>query len=161
MTKKRVRPPVVAITELDAREALAKPLLALCSIHGPKKVALTLGMNEKNVRNARDEKSTLRIDRAFNMLVADEFALEPLLAKFRRRSVPIDAICSTDDCTLPLVALLHAFIEMERATSDGGKRKTRAELKKAEGLLREVNELTGALLAQINEPIAPELRLAS
>jgi hypothetical protein len=66
--------------------------------------------------------------------------------------VPIDAVCNTDDCTLPLVALLHAFIEMEHPISDGGKARTKAELKKAEALLREVNELTSALLAQIDNP---------
>lgn len=95
--RSNVRPYCGPVTELDAREILARPLLRACADHGPKRVGATLGCDEKTVRNARDEKSTLRIDYVANLLPLDGTALDGFLARVGRRSVPMDAICSTDD----------------------------------------------------------------
>jgi hypothetical protein len=89
MHGRNVRPRVLPLTELDARELLAKPLLAACSEHGPTRVGAALGCNEKTVRDARDEKSSLSFYLAANLLAIDETALDTVLAHFGRVSMPI------------------------------------------------------------------------
>ena len=115
---KRVRPPVGPLTELDAREALAKSLLSLCSVHGPTKVALGIGTNEKTVRNARDEKSTLRIDRAANLVLLDPSALNPLFGKLGMKLVQIDAGEHSDRASLSCLTKL--LLQMSLALEDDG-----------------------------------------
>src|SRR3546814_20157288 len=73
------RPPIVPLTEYDARELLSKPLVDLGAEHGPTRVAGSVGCDEKTIRNARDEKSTLRLDFASNLLALDGRALDPIL----------------------------------------------------------------------------------
>src|SRR3546814_7925958 len=70
----------------------------VCSsdLHGPTRVAGSVGCDEKTIRNARDEKSTLRLDFASNLLALDGRALDPILNHYGRRSVPVDATCDTD-----------------------------------------------------------------
>ena len=85
-----VLPPVLPLTVDDAREKLAPVLRRVCSNHGPKKVAKYIGgCDEKTVRDARDEKSTLRLDYAANLLLLDGTALDGLLNHFGRGSHPI------------------------------------------------------------------------
>src|SRR3546814_8605667 len=78
-SRSNVRPPIVPLTEYDARELLSKPLVDLCAEHGPTRVAGSVGCDEKTIRNARDEKSTLRLDFASNLLALDGRALDPNL----------------------------------------------------------------------------------
>src|SRR3546814_11522782 len=94
--RSNVRPPIVPLTEYDARELLSKPLVDLCAEHGPTRVAGSVGCDEKTIRNARDEKSTLRLDFASNLLALDGRALDPILNHYGRRSVPVDATCAPD-----------------------------------------------------------------
>ena len=113
--RNNVLPPVLAITEEDAREDLSRTLLRLCSEHGPKKVAKNAGCDEKTIRNARDEKSTLRIDSVFNLLLMDETALDPLLARFGRRTTAVEAVtldvaeipCDVAEAVPLLIKLFH------------------------------------------------------
>lgn len=84
-----VRPPFVPLTELDAREILARPLLAACSEHGPTRVGAAIGCDEKTVRNARDEKSTLSLHSAANLLSLDGTAFDGFLSKVGRTSIPV------------------------------------------------------------------------
>src|SRR3546814_8909093 len=85
-SRSNVRPPIVPLTEYDARELLSKPLVDLCAEHGPTRVAGSVGCDEKTIRNARDEKSTLRLDFASNLLALDGRALDPILNHYGRRS---------------------------------------------------------------------------
>jgi len=89
MTRRsNVPPSIVPLTEEDAREILAKPLRKACQLHGPTRVGAAIGgANEKTVRGARDERSTLRIDYAANLLLLDGLAFDGFLARVNRRSV--------------------------------------------------------------------------
>jgi hypothetical protein len=117
--RSNVRPFVVPLTELDAREILAKTLLRLCSEHGPKRVGGSIGgADEKTVRNARDEKSTLRIDYAANLLAIDGTALDGFLERVGRRSVPISAVCDTDSDRARESSVLKAALALSVALSD-------------------------------------------
>jgi len=114
-----VLPPVPPLTVEDARELLAKPLLRACSKHGPKRVGLAIGgADEKTVRDARDEKSTLRLDYAANLLALDPLAFEPFLERVQRRSVPIGSICDTDSDRSRESSVLKAALALSVALSD-------------------------------------------
>lgn len=126
-----VRPPVALLTEEDAREILARPLRKLCADHGPTRVAKALGgVDEKTVRNARDERSTLCLDTAANLLSLDPCALDGFLGHYGRRSVPADAICDVD--ALPaMTGAVHKLVVAVATTSDGGAALTKNELLEA------------------------------
>jgi hypothetical protein len=141
-----VPPPIVPLTELDARELIAKPLLSACSEYGPTRVATAIGCDEKTVRNARDEKSTLRLDLAFNLLALDGSALDGVLSHFQRRSAPFGAVCDTDGASLSLAQLLAPVIEAERDGKTEGH-----ELAPHEALVRHVNAITAHWLDLIAE----------
>ncbi|MGV0964214.1 MAG: hypothetical protein ACOYBT_10020 [Polynucleobacter sp.] len=121
MISDSVRPFVPSLTEATAREVLAKPLLSACSTHGPKAVGATLGCDEKTVRNARDEKSTLRLDYAANLLTLDPLAWDGFLARVGRRSVPIGSVCDTDAGRAHESKVLKAALAMSIALSDDEK----------------------------------------
>ncbi len=118
MRDRNVLPPVSAVTELDARELLAKPLLALCSEHGPTRVALAIGCDEKTVRNARDEKSTLRLDTAVNLLALDPLAFNGLIERFGMRAVPLGSKCDTDTDRASESKVLGAALALSIALAD-------------------------------------------
>lgn len=120
MVSSKVRPSRQPLTELDAREILATPLLSACAAHGPAKVGLALGCDEKTVRNARDEKSTLRVDLAANLLSLDGAALDGFLATVGRRSVPIGSVCDTDDRAKE-GSILKAALALSLALADDNK----------------------------------------
>jgi hypothetical protein len=146
-----VRPPVALLTEEDARELLSKPLRALCQEHGPTRVAKALGgVDEKTVRNARDEKSTLCLDTAANLLSLDGTALDGFLGHFGRRSVPIGSICTSD----PLPAMtgaVHKLVTAASPASPGGAALSRDELLDARHDIRSAFDALGALLHRIDE----------
>lgn len=120
MHRSNVRPFVAPLTELDAREILAKPLLRACSDHGPKRVAAAIGgADEKTVRNARDERSTLRLDFAANLLTVDPTAFDGFLERVGRRSVPLSAVCDTDTDRARERQVLQAALALSDALSSG------------------------------------------
>lgn len=138
-----VRPPAIPLTELEARELLAKPLLALCSEHGPTAVGRMIGCDEKTVRNARDEKSTLSLDSAVNLLLLDGTAFEPFLDRLAgRRSVPIGAVCNTDP--------LHAMTGAVHKLAVAGAINSPSALLDAEPQLRGAFDAIACLLRQID-----------
>lgn len=145
-----VRPLVALLTEDDARELLARPLRKLCSEHGPTRVAKALGgVDEKTVRNARDERSTLCLDTAANLLALDPHALDGFLGHFGRRSVPADAICDVD--ALPaMTGAVHKLVVAAATSSDGGTSLTRHELLEAKPDIRAAFDALGALLNRID-----------
>jgi hypothetical protein len=136
-----VRPHRLPLTEEAAREIIAKPLLKACSAMGPKSVALALGCNEKTVRNSRDEKSTLGLDSAANLLALDPLAFEGFLACVNRRSVPMEATCSTDSDRSQQSKVLKAALALSIALEDDGEispeevRQNRATIEQARDAL--------------------------
>lgn len=148
--RSNVLPPAIPMTVEDAREILAKPLLALCSEHGPSAVARAIGgCEDKTVRDARDEKSTLRLDLAANLLMLDGTALDGFLARVGRRSVPMGATCSTD--ALPaMTGAVHKLVVAAMPDSENGPALGRNELLDSERELRAAFDAIGALLGRID-----------
>lgn len=148
--RSNVLPSAIPMTVEDAREILAKPLLALCSEHGPSAVARAIGgCEDKTVRDARDEKSTLRLDLAANLLMLDGMAFDGFLARVNRRSVPMDATCSTD--ALPaMTGAVHKLVVAAMPDSENGPALGRNELLDSEAELRAAFDAIGALLGRID-----------
>lgn len=116
--RSKVMPYTIPITELECREALATPLLRLCSAYGPTKVAGTVSCkSDRTIRDARDEKATLRIDYIANLLLLDPTSLDGILAHFGRRSVPISSVCNTDD-RVAQSSVLKAALALSIALED-------------------------------------------
>lgn len=149
MTDAIVRPPVALLTEEDAREILSGPLRKLCSDLGPTRVGKALGgIDEKTVRNARDEKSTLCLDTAANLLALDPHALDGFLSHFGRRSVPSGAVCDTD--ALPaMTGAVHKLVVAASPHSPGGVALSRDELLGSRAEIRSAFDALGALLSRI------------
>lgn len=146
-----VRPSVKRITEQDARQNLSFGLLRLTAKHGPSRVGLEAGCDEKTIRNARDQKSTLRLDLALNLLSLDPTALDELLAASGFRLIPMHAAAANDLHTA--AGLLDGASEMIRAHEDGIREpqetmriadKLRPHLPAAIAIVREADEMRGA-----------------
>lgn len=113
-----VRPPIVPLTELDAREKLSRALLKVCSEHGPTRVGKAIGCDEKTVRNARDEKSTLSLDTAANLLLLDGAAFDGILAHFGRVSAPLDSAAGHEPDRARESKVLKAALALSVALAD-------------------------------------------
>lgn len=148
--RSNVLPSAIPMTVEDAREILADPLRSLCSDHGPTAVARSIGgCEDKTVRDARDEKSTLRLDYAANLLLLDGTAFDGFLARVGRRSVPMDATCSTD--ALPaMTGAVHKLVVASMPDSENGHALGRNELLDSENELRQAFDAIGALLQRID-----------
>lgn len=146
-----VRPSSHRLTEEDARKLLSFGLLRLTTQHGPSRVGLEAGCDEKTVRNARDQKSTLRLDLALNLLALDPTALDELLAGLGFKVCPIHSEAANDLTTA--AGLLDGATELVRSYEDGVRNrdetlrvaaKLRPHLPAAIALVREADELRGA-----------------
>ena len=127
MANNRVRPNSRKITDADARHLLADGLLRVCHQLGPSRVALETGCDEKTIRRARDEESTLGLACTFNLLDADEHALDALAASKGFMLVPLLAKGATD--IIPAAgAAIHAIGSNRADGSDGGHQETDREL---------------------------------
>jgi hypothetical protein len=141
MTDKRVRPSVEPLTEEDARHLLAAGLLKPTHDHGPKRVALKIGCDEKTVRKARDKDTTLRLDYAWNSLLACPRALDPLAAHFGLRLAPIEAE-RTADLSLPCIVTKFQ-LELSLALEDG--RLDNAELARMKPAIEQLGKVVDDL----------------
>lgn len=150
MTEPIVPPSALPLTVEDAREVLSKPLLRLCSEHGPTRVGLAVGgADDKTIRDARDEKSSLRLDYAANLLLLDGTALDGFLARVGRRSVPAESICDTD--ALPaMTGAVHKLVLATDPRSPGGKEVLNSELVDAEPEIRKAFDSLAVLLRRID-----------
>lgn len=126
MRDKHVRPNGRKLTDRDARHLLADGLLRTCHKHGPSRVAVETGCDEKTIRRARDEESTLGLACAFNLLDIDEHALDALLAAKGYMLVPL--ICEGADIITAAGASIHRIGKNREPASIGGHVETGAEL---------------------------------
>lgn len=149
--RSNVRPSVKRLTEEDARKLLSFGLLRLTAEHGPSRVGLEAGCDEKTIRNARDQKSTLRLDLALNLLTLDPTAMDELLASFGLRLCPLRANAANDLHTA--AGLLDGATELVRSYEDGERNreetfriaeKLRPHLAAAIAIVREADEMRGA-----------------
>lgn len=126
MRDKHVRPNSRKLTDADARHFLAAGLIRTCHEHGPSRVAVESGCDEKTIRRARDEESTLGLACAFNLLDIDPHVLDALLAAKGMMLVPLHA---TGADIIPLAgAAIHRIGQNRADHSDGGMKETDGEL---------------------------------
>lgn len=131
MSDQHVRPSVKRLTDADARHLLAYGLLKVCHREGPSRVALETGCDEKTIRRARDEESTLGLACTFNLLDIDEHVLDALLAAKGKMLVPM--MSDAPDIISAAGATLHRIGMARSAKSEGGARETDVELIEMEG----------------------------
>lgn len=152
MTQRSVRPQIKRLTEEDARKALSFGILRLTMQNGLSRVALEAGCDEKTIRNARDCKSTLRLDNVLNLLTIDPTALDELFGQFGMRLVPAAPEAANDLHTA--AGLLDGATELIRAMEDGIREasetcrvadKLRPHLPAAIAICREADQIRGAL----------------
>lgn len=126
MPDNRVRPNRGKLTDADARHLLAYGLLRVCHRLGPSKVAVETGCDEKTIRRARDEESTLGLACAVNLLDIDDHVLDALLASKGKMLVPM--MNEAPDIVSAAGATLHRIGMARSAKSEGGAKETDAEL---------------------------------
>lgn len=149
MPDQRVRPNSKPLTDADARHLLAYGLLRVCHREGPSRVALAIGCDEKTVRRARDEESTMGLACTVNLLDIDEHALDALLAAKGRMLVPM--IAEGPDIVSAAGATLHRIGTARSAHSEGGSKETDDELlgmeTEADAMLASALELRSRIVA--------------
>lgn len=147
MSDRNVRPRSRKLTGEDARHLLADGLLRMCHAHGPARVALETGCDEKTIRKARDENSLLNLACAFNLLDVDPHALDALIAAKGFMLVPLHA--SGVDVIPAAGAAIHRIGQNRSPLSPGGSAETDVELIQSEpendGLLAAVLERKAAI----------------
>jgi hypothetical protein len=152
-----VRPNVSRLTDADARHLLADGLIRTCHLAGgPSRVGLEIGCDEKTVRRARDEESTLGLACAWNLLDVNEHALDSLAAAKGFRLARLSSV-EAPDVIAAGGAVIHKIAVARQRNSPGGTRETDDELIAAEGDLAQLEEAASALRARI---VAAKLRRA-
>ncbi len=151
-----VRPNSRPLTDTDARHLLADGLLRACHEHGPERVALASGCNEKTIRRARDEESTLGLACSWNLLDIDDHALDAIAASKGVMLIPI-ATQNTD--IIPAAgAAIHRIGQNRSPLSDGGVVETDRELIASEA---ENDALLAAVIERRALIVAAKLRRAT
>jgi hypothetical protein len=151
-----VRPPIEPLTDADARHLLADGLLRLCHKHGPSRVALKSGCDEKTIRRARDEESTLNLACSWNLLDIDEHALDALAAAKGVMIVPLMA--GGNDVIPAAGAAIHRIGQNRAQSSQGGHLETDEELIASEA---ENDALLVAVLERRSQISRAKLRRAA
>ncbi len=90
MKRDHVRPNRSRLTDSDARHHLAAGLIRVCHEHGPSRIALETGCDEKTIRRARDEQSTLGLACVVNLAAFDPAALNDLFGAIGLKLVALD-----------------------------------------------------------------------
>ena len=156
MTDKHVRPNSRPLTDADARHLLADGLLRSCHQHGPSRVALVTGCDEKTIRRARDEESTLGLACTWNLLDIDSHALDALAASKGVMLVPLMA--TAPDIIASAGAAIHRIGSNRAEGSEGGAQETDLELIATEA---ENDALLAACLERRSRIVKAKLRRAA
>lgn len=155
MTDNHVRPSVRKLTDSDARHLLADGLLRVCHAHGPSRVAVEAGCDEKTIRRARDEEHTLNLAATWNLLDVDPHALDALAAA---KGVMLVKLFSGSSDVIPAAGAAIHRIGLNRAPdSCGGAVETDQELIDSEA---ENDALLAACLERRSLIAAAKLRRA-
>jgi hypothetical protein len=156
VTDNQVRPNSKSLTDADARHLLAYGLLRVCHEHGPSRVALSTGCDEKTIRRARDEESTLGLACSWNLLDVDTHALDALAAAKGVMLVPL--LSGAPDVVVAAGAAMHR-IGLARDPNGPGKHKeTDAELI---GMEAEADAMLAAALELRSRIVTAKLRKAA
>lgn len=159
MPDRNVRPISRKLTDADARHLLADGLLRVCHAHGPSRVALEAGCDEKTIRRARDEESTLGLACAINMLDIDPHVLDALLAAkgFMLAPLSLESSRGTIDVIPAAGAVIHRIGQARMPQSQGGMAETDLEMIESEA---EVDALLAAVLERRANIAGAKLRRA-
>ena len=149
----QVRPSVRKLTDADARHLLADGLLRVCHREGPSRVAVEAGCDEKTIRRARDEESTLNLACHWNLLDIDPHALDALAAAKGVMLVPLMA--GAPDIIASAGAAIHRIGQARAEHSEGGAVETDRELIASEA---ENDALLAACLERRSRIAAAKLR---
>ena len=143
-------------SETDFRNAWLVTLARLCAKHGDDQVALWLGISERHLRNVRSGSSLPSADKLWNLLAYDATAHDEMDALYGFRTVPLDALCSTDPLTRDLIALANEVAQSEDVSSPGGITVTDHELlQKDEHRMRRIHNTLGVWLDRISDMRRP------
>ena len=128
MDSKKVLPRVSLLTESLLKTLVSSAVCKVQMAHGlsDKDLGELVSCDPGTIANARNRDNKLQPQTLFNLIAVDPLALEGLLHHFGRRSVPIEARCSTD----PLVTMagaVHKIAEAQSEGSPGGKAITDSE----------------------------------
>lgn len=156
MSSNRVRPFGRRLTDADARHLLADGLLRTCHKLGPSRVGIEVGCDEKTIRRARDEHSTLHLHCVINLLDVDSHALDALLGAKGYMLAPL--IASGDDIIPAAGAAIHCVGQNRSRSSQGGSTETDAELMGSE---EENDALLASVLERRAEIVRAKLRRAA
>jgi hypothetical protein len=91
MTAGSVSPISTRLTDADYRRLVAATVGRLCLVHGKDRLALEAGCDERTMRHARDERTSLSAASLFNMLALDASALDELASHFGLKLVALEA----------------------------------------------------------------------
>lgn len=153
MPNNHVRPSSRKLTDTDARHLLADGLLRSCHTYGPSRVAAEAACDEKTIRRARDEESTLHLASSWNLLDIDPHALDALAGAKGMMLVPL---FSTGGDVIPAAgAAIHRIGQNRSESSEGGIAETDNELISSEA---ENDALLAACLERRARIIAAKLR---
>ena len=150
--RSNVRPNARRLTDADARHLLADGLIRACHVNGPSRVALDTGCDEKTIRRARDEESTLGLACHWNLLDVDEHALDALAASKGYMLVPL--LYDAPDIIASAGAAIHRIGQNRDPKSDGGPAETDRELLDTEA---ENDALLAAVLERRSRIVAAKL----
>lgn len=120
MADKHVCPKPQPPTDREVRKLVAEPMLRLSYAGGIDSLARDLGVNEKTVRRARDEESTVSANTVIALFWQDRAFREALLSHVGERPVILSAVCDTD--ALPTAAgAVHRLAVVTAESSPSGK----------------------------------------
>lgn len=156
MSDQQVRPTSRKLTDTDARHLLADGLLRACHRHGPSRIAVEAGCDEKTIRRARDEDSTLGLACTINLLDIDEHALDALLAAKGKMLVPLTV--TAPDIVAAAGATLHRIGQARCPNGEGGHLETDKELL---GMEAEADAMLAAALDLRSRIVGAKLRRAA
>lgn len=106
-----------------------------------------IGASDGTISNARNQNNNLCAITLFNLLLADDRAIESLLHHFGLRSVPIEANCDTD-AMVPLARLMHNLAVCFTEASDDPKSLTENDCMRLEADVDDVVRKAEAIKAR-------------
>lgn len=140
-----------AITTDAYREAIREVIANIrrSASWSDRSLAARIGCSASTIRNARN--MTTSLDPALLVRIEQAFgpgAIDPFLALANARAVPLPQARQNGEPVLAIVTALHRIIEVEANESDGGRRITRAELRKILIELRQGRAALDGLIAR-------------
>ena len=127
MPDNTVVPKIPKLSEDQFHDLAVKEVSSAIADHGREAVASAMDISTRQLGNIMGG-ATPAAFRLFNLRTLNPEALDAIDRRQGRRSVPRDAVCSSDPVSAKLARLLAHAIEIEHPESDGGHADTLAEI---------------------------------